>query len=87
MHSVPVCVCRPLYVFVCIVSERRMFYAIQTARVIFMAKTSLEVFSLSREQLRLFQSLGDRICGMKCLLVAVGLNACFILLPHWDNMS
>ena len=30
---------------------------------------------------------GDRIFGLRCLLVAVGLNACFIVLPHWDNMS
>ena len=30
---------------------------------------------------------GDRIYEMKCLFVAVGLNARFIVLPHWDNMS
>ena len=34
-----------------------------------------------------FQSLGDRIYEMRCLFVAVGLNALFIVLPHWDNMS
>ena len=30
---------------------------------------------------------GDRIYEMRCLFVAVGLNAQFIVLPHWDNMS
>ena len=44
-----------------------MFYAIQTARVIFTAKK---------------QSLGDQIYEMKCLFVAVGRNALFIVLPH-----
>ena len=35
----------------------------------------------------LFQVLGDRIYEMGCLFVAVGPNAHFIVLPHWDNMS
>ena len=30
---------------------------------------------------------GDRIYEMTFLFVAVGLNASFIVLPHWDNMS
>ena len=32
---------------------------------------------------------GDRIYEMRCLFVAVGFNARFIVLPHWewDNMS
>ena len=30
---------------------------------------------------------GDRIYEMRCLFVTVGLNARFIVLPHWDNMS
>ena len=30
---------------------------------------------------------GDRIYKMRCLFVAVGPNARFIVLPHWDNMS
>ena len=30
---------------------------------------------------------GDRIYEMKCLFVAVGPNARFIVLPHWVNMS
>ena len=30
---------------------------------------------------------GDRIYEMRCLFVAVGLNALFIVLLHWDNMS
>ena len=30
---------------------------------------------------------GDRIYEMRCLFVAVGPNAHFIVLPHWDNMS
>ena len=29
---------------------------------------------------------GDRIYEIRCLFVAVGLNAPFIVLPHWDNM-
>ena len=68
-------------------SECRRFYAIPTARVIFMAKTCLDIFSLSREQVWTFSVLGDRIYVMRCLFVAVGLNARFIVLPHWDNMS
>ena len=35
----------------------------------------------------LFQVLGDQIYEMRCPFVAVGLNARFIVLPHWDNMS
>ena len=30
---------------------------------------------------------GDRIYEMRCQVVAVGPNARFIVLPHWDNMS
>ena len=30
---------------------------------------------------------GDRHYEMTCLFVAVGPNARFIVLPHWDNMS
>ena len=30
---------------------------------------------------------GDRIHEMRCLFVAVGPNARFIVLPHWNNMS
>ena len=30
---------------------------------------------------------GDRIYEMRCLFLAVGPNARFIVLPHWDNMS
>ena len=29
---------------------------------------------------------GDHIYEMRCLFVAVGPNARFIVLPHWDNM-
>ena len=68
-------------------SECWMFYAVPTARVIFMAKTCLDVFSLSQEQVRTFSVLGERICEMRCPFVAVGLNARFIVLPHWDDMS
>ena len=65
-----------------------MFYAmgLPTARVIFMTKTSLNIFSLSREQVWIFSVLGDRIYEMRGLFVAMGLNALFIMLPHWDNM-
>ena len=58
------------------------FYAVPTARVIFMAKTSFDIFSLSREQVWIFSILGDRIYEMRCLFVAVGLNALFIVLRH-----
>ena len=45
-------------------------------------------FSVSvKNKFGLFQSLGDRIYEVKCLFVAVGPNARFIVLPHWDNMS
>ena len=30
---------------------------------------------------------GNRIYEMRCLFAAVGPNAGFIVLPHWDNMS
>ena len=69
------------------VSECWRFYAVPTARVIFTAKTSFDVFSLSREQVWTFSVLGDRIYEMRCLFLAVGLNARFLVLPHWDNMS
>ena len=29
---------------------------------------------------------GDRIHEMRCLFVAVGPKAHFVVLPHWDNM-
>ena len=64
-----------------------MFYAVPTARVIFTAKTSLDIFSLSQEQVWTFSVLRDRIYEMRCLSLAVGLNALSIVLPHWDNMS
>ena len=53
---------------------------------IFTSKTSFDVFSFSREQVWTFLVLGDRIYNMRSLFVAVGLNARFIVLPHWDNM-
>ena len=58
-----------------------------TARVIFTAKTSWTYSVLVRNKFGLFQVLGDRIYEMRCLFVAVGLDACFIVLPHWDSMS
>ena len=73
----------------CIVrlSECWMFYAVPTARVIFTVKTGLDIFSPRREQVWTFSDLADRIYEMRCLFVAVGLNARCIVLPHWDNMS
>ena len=68
-------------------SECWVFYAVPTARVIFTAKISFDIFSLSREQVWTFSVWGDRIYEMRCPFVAVGLNARFIVLPHWDNMS
>ena len=70
-----------------LVSECFFFDTIQTARVIFTAKTSVDVFSLRRELVWTVSVLGDQIYGMRCLFVAVGLNALFIVLPHPDNMS
>ena len=64
-----------------------VFYAVPTSRVIFTVKTSLDFFSLGKEQVWTYSVLGDRIYEMRCLFVAVGLNALFIVLPHWDNMS
>ena len=64
-----------------------MCYAVPIARVISTAKTSLDAFSLRQEQVWTFSVLGDRIYEMRCLFVAVELNALFIVLPHWDNMS
>ena len=61
--------------------------AILTARVIFTAKNSLDVFSPRQEQVWTFSVLGDQVYEMRCLFVAVGLNACFIVMPLWDNMS
>ena len=62
------------------------FSAIPTARVIFKGKTCLDVFSPSLEQVWTFSVLGDRIYEMRCPFVAVGPNARFIVLPHWDNV-
>ena len=64
-----------------------MFYAVPTARVIYTAKTGLNVFSLRREQVWTFSVLSDRIYEMRSPFVEVGLNALFIVLLHWDNMS
>ena len=47
----------------------------------------LDIFSFRREQIWSFSVLSDRIYEMRCLFVAVGLNALFIVLPHWENMS
>ena len=63
-------------------SECWRFYAIPTVRVIFMAKTRFDVFSLSQEQVWTFSVFFDRIYEIRCLFVAVGLNARFIVLPH-----
>ena len=30
---------------------------------------------------------GDRIYKVRSLIVVVGLNALFIVLPHWDNIN
>ena len=69
-------------------SECWRFYVVPTAMVIFAAKTSLEVFSLRCEQVWTLSALGDGIYEMRWLVfVAGGLNALFIVLPHWDNMS
>ena len=64
-----------------------MFYAVPTAMAIFTGKTSLDIFSLLRERVWTFSVFGDEIYVMKCLYVAVGPNARFIVLPHVDNMS
>ena len=63
------------------------FYAVPTAGVIFTVITNLDVFSLRREHVWTFSVLGDQIYEMRCLFVAVGPNARFIVLPHWDNKS
>ena len=53
-----------------------------TSRDIFTAKTNFDVFSLIREQVSTFSVLGVRIYEMRCLFVALGLYACFIVLPY-----
>ena len=68
-------------------SESWVFYAVSTVRVIFTVKTRSDIFSLRQEQVWTFSVLGDWIYEMRCQFVAVGLNAHFIVLPHWDNMS
>ena len=55
--------------------------------VIFTAKTSLDVYSLSREQIWTFSVFGWSNLWDEVPMVAVGLNALFIVLPHWNNMS
>ena len=58
------------------------FYTVPTARDFFTGKTSLDIFSLSREQVWTFSVLDDPIYVLRCLFVAVGLIARFIVLPH-----
>ena len=60
-------------------------FTVPTARVIFKVKTSLNVYSLRR--VWTFSVSGDRIYDIRCLFEAVGPNAPFIVLPHWDNRS
>ena len=38
-------------------------------------------------QVLLHRRGSDHIYEMRCLFIAVGTNAHFIVLPHWDNMS
>ena len=52
--------------------------------VIFTAKTSWTYSVLVEIKFGLFQSW---VYEMRCPFVAVELKACFIVLPHWDNMS
>ena len=53
-----------------------MFCALPTARVISRHK-----------QVWTYSVLGDQLYEMRCLIVAVGPNAHFVVLPHWNNMS
>ena len=67
-----------------------MFYTIPTSRVVFTGKTNLDLFSLRRKnRFGLVQSweMGDRNYEIRCLFVAVGLYALYIVLPHLNNMS
>ena len=70
----------------------------QSAKVLFVCGISLTSGQLISElfpdctrscfsQVVLRRRGGDRIYEMRCLSVAVGPNARFIVLPHWDNMS
>ena len=68
-------------------SECWRFYAVPTARVIFTTKTSFDVFSLSQEQVWTFSVLGDRICKMRYLFVAVGLNTRFMRVWIWQHLD
>ena len=64
-----------------------MSYAVPTSRVIITLKTNLDLFSLGGKQVWTYPVFADRIYEMRCLFVTMGLNALFIVLPHWDNMS
>ena len=60
---------------------------VTTLQFLFVCGISLTSGQLFNEQVVLRRRGGDRIYEMRCLFVAVGLNARFIVLPHWDNMS
>ena len=47
-----------------------------------MEETRLGLFSLGGRQVWAYS-----VYEMRCLFIVVGLIACFIVLPHWDNMS
>ena len=68
-------------------SECWRSYNVPTARVIFTAKNKFGRIQISQEQVWTFSILGDPIYETRCPFIAVGLNARFIVLPHWDNMS
>ena len=40
-----------------------------------------------QKQVWTYSVLDDQIYGIRCPFVALGPNARFIVLPHWDNMS
>ena len=59
-----------------LVLDEKKFGLIQS-----LTKRSLALFSLGRKQVWTLD-LGDKIYEMRCLFVAVGPNALFIVLPH-----
>ena len=78
--------------------SRRSAVAVEVSLHLFVCRISLTSGQLVSElfpdctrscfsQVVLRRRGGDRIYEMRCLFVAVGPNARFIVLPHWDNMS
>ena len=87
-----------IYIYVCVYIYINIYIYILMYVCLFVCGISLTSGQLISElfpdctrscfsQVVLRRRGGDRIYEMRCLFVAVGPNARFIVLPHWDNMS